>query len=251
MTLCPMSVVLRRSRTRNPQSGQAAVETAITLPLTLFVILGTLQLFMMLQARILTEYAVFRAVRSGSVNHGECKRMVHAAIATLLPSITRVNGAEELGKAFGRRRDNRFAPDFDSKHDGSIVWVIRERPLPEEIKAEEDPGFDDPLDAEDPVRLEARLVYWYPMRIPFVNWVMSKMFLAHFAMEDFTGTSPIIPTNTKAKWTAGKTSLAKDLGAEMLERSRKNQFVFPIQAHYAMRMMTPLRRANFKQPRCL
>ena len=42
------------------------METALTLPLTLFLMLGTLQLFLMLQARVLTEYAVFRAVRVGT-----------------------------------------------------------------------------------------------------------------------------------------------------------------------------------------
>ena len=40
------------------QSGQAGVESALTLPLTLFLLLGTLQLFLLLQARVLTEYGL-------------------------------------------------------------------------------------------------------------------------------------------------------------------------------------------------
>ncbi len=51
----------------NRESGQALVEAALTLPLTVFLILGTLQLFLLLQARTLTEYAAFLAVRKGSV----------------------------------------------------------------------------------------------------------------------------------------------------------------------------------------
>ena len=43
------------------------MEAALTLPLVVFLILGTLQLFMMLQGRIMAEYAVFKAVRAGSV----------------------------------------------------------------------------------------------------------------------------------------------------------------------------------------
>ena len=39
------------------QSGQAMVEAALSLPLVVFLVLGTLQLFLMLQARVLAQYA--------------------------------------------------------------------------------------------------------------------------------------------------------------------------------------------------
>ncbi|HLM44600.1 MAG TPA: TadE family protein, partial [Myxococcaceae bacterium] len=70
----------RRPATRRAERGQAAVESALTLPLTVFLMLGTLQLFLMLQGRIMAEYAAFRAVRAGSVRHGDCQAMTHAAI---------------------------------------------------------------------------------------------------------------------------------------------------------------------------
>ena len=66
--------------------GQAAVETALVMPLLVFLLLGTLQLFLVLQARVLAEYAVFRATRSGSVGYGSCTRMRQAALLALLPS---------------------------------------------------------------------------------------------------------------------------------------------------------------------
>jgi hypothetical protein len=69
------------------ERGQAAVEAALTLPLTIFLILGSLQLFMMLQGRIMSEYAAFEAVRAGSRYHGDCKPMTHAVLAALLPSV--------------------------------------------------------------------------------------------------------------------------------------------------------------------
>ena len=40
-----------RYRVSRAESGQAAVESALTLPLAVFLILGSLQLFLMLQAR--------------------------------------------------------------------------------------------------------------------------------------------------------------------------------------------------------
>src|SRR5687767_15741362 len=70
------------------ESGQAAVETALTMPMVLFVLLGTLQLFMMLQARLMAEYAAYRAVRAGSTHQGDCRAMLQAAIGALLPTIT-------------------------------------------------------------------------------------------------------------------------------------------------------------------
>ena len=68
------------------QSGQAAIESALTLPLVVFLFLGMLQLFLLLQGRILAQYALARAARAGSLNHGSCRAMEQAAIAALLPS---------------------------------------------------------------------------------------------------------------------------------------------------------------------
>src|SRR5256885_5594472 len=93
------------------ESGQALVETALTLPLMLFCVLGTTQLFMMLQARVMAEYAVYRATRAGSLNHGDCEHMKQAALLSVLPTITRTDDADSLAEAFKLRRDNRY-------HDG-------------------------------------------------------------------------------------------------------------------------------------
>ena len=41
----------------NPESGQAAVESALTLPLAIFLALGLIQLFMMFQGRAMAQYA--------------------------------------------------------------------------------------------------------------------------------------------------------------------------------------------------
>ncbi len=61
------------------ESGQALVESALTLPLVVFLAFGTIQLSGMLQARALAQYAAFIAVRTGSVNYGDCEAMTHAA----------------------------------------------------------------------------------------------------------------------------------------------------------------------------
>ncbi|KFE68155.1 TadE/TadG family type IV pilus assembly protein [Hyalangium minutum] len=228
---------------RNGESGQAAVESALTLPLVIFLFLGTLQLFMMLQARIMTQYAAFRATRAGSVNNGNCERMMHAAIAALLPTMERTNTPDALAAAFSAHRNNKLAPlpGFN----GDMIWLIREQPT--NVNAD-DLNFDQGL--APPMRLEVRLVYWYPMRIPFANWVMTKMFRAHFAIQDYTAANPLILAEKNANWTtsANSTMEAQILG-EYTSRSA-NEFIFPITASYSMRMMTPALQQYFSQQNC-
>src|SRR5687768_11643443 len=97
---------------KRAQSGQAAVESALVLPLTVFMVLGTLQMFMMLHGRIMAEYAVFRATRAGSVNQADCRVMTHAAVASLLPTFTDTSTPTKLGLAwgFGSYRFNAYSP---------------------------------------------------------------------------------------------------------------------------------------------
>src|SRR4051812_17659394 len=88
--------------------GQAAVEFAIVISLVLFMILGILQLALAQNARALTQYAAFNAVRAGAVSYADCTRMSHAAFATLLPAIESFSkgGApveNELAQAFAAR----------------------------------------------------------------------------------------------------------------------------------------------------
>src|SRR3954447_10364710 len=109
-----------RSMDPRSDSGQALVEAALSVPLVLFTMLGTLQLFMMMQARMMAEYSVFRAARGGALDHGRCIPMKHSAIAALLPTFSRTvsltggDHARVLGEAFGARRNGRFDPGLDS-----------------------------------------------------------------------------------------------------------------------------------------
>lgn len=74
---------MRRRTSR--ESGQVAVETAIVMPLFVFLILGLLQLGLLHQARVLTKYAAFKAVRVGSIHNAKKSAMKRAALAVMLP----------------------------------------------------------------------------------------------------------------------------------------------------------------------
>lgn len=91
------------------ESGQAVVEAAIVLPLFIAAILGILQLALLQQARLLTEYAAFQAARAGVVWQGDPRKMKDAAIFSLAPTAcpTKVPAVGAL--CAGRKTDSEWA----------------------------------------------------------------------------------------------------------------------------------------------
>lgn len=239
------------------------VESALTLPLMVFLILGLLQLFLMMQGRLMAEYAAFRATRVGSVRHGDCEAMTHAAILALMPSYYSFLGGpggspgERLANAFAARRDNRYdgGPGRsnrvlmpDGNHTGSIVWIIRDSPLAAGV-----PREDEHFDQWDAgiVRLETRLVYWFPLKIPFANWVIARLTMARWGWRDYTNQNPLMPTE-KARWTQGPETLGLEglIRDETLRRLDAEEYVIPIHASASLRMMTPVQQRYFLTQNC-
>jgi hypothetical protein len=76
-----------QQRRRGTARGQAAIESALALPLLVFLVLGLLQLTLLEQAKLMTEYAAFQAARAGIVWNGNNERMRDAALVALLPTL--------------------------------------------------------------------------------------------------------------------------------------------------------------------
>jgi hypothetical protein len=246
------------------QSGQAAVEAALTLPLVLFLILGSLQLFLLTQSRLLAQYAVFQATRVGSVNHGACTPMTHAAILTVLPSVHSYLGddtlsgspGQRLGDAFGRFRDNHYRGyrgagwKAAGTDDEALVWIVREQPVP---TVEDVVAFDQPLPRlgrSQPLRLEVRMIFWAPLRIPFADWVFSRMAAARLGLEDYTAQNPLILAS-RANWTIdSRQNLPAQTATELRRRLSRGHYMFPIEVSSTMRMMTPPRLSEFAAAGC-
>jgi hypothetical protein len=91
-----------RSRPKSRQSGQVAVETAIVMPLMVFMCLGIIQLTMIEQAKIMTEYAAYNAARAGIVWNGNNERMHDAAIFSLLPTMGDTHDLPSLAWTWGK-----------------------------------------------------------------------------------------------------------------------------------------------------
>ncbi len=74
--------------------GQAMLETAMTMPLTVFVFLGVIQMALLAQGRAMVKYAAYRAARAGAL-HNACgpnassdDKMTPAALSALVPVIS-------------------------------------------------------------------------------------------------------------------------------------------------------------------
>ncbi len=234
-------------------SGQANVEAALTLPLLVFLVLGTLQLFMLLQARIFAQYAAYKAVHAGALLHGDCTAMTHAALVAVLPTIARTDSPATLVAAFRARRGNQYK-DGVPVHDGQIVELVRESPELAELEAPqvEDNQFDQP--GAPRRELAIRMIYWYRLKIPFADWVMGRMFLAHFSLQSFNATNPLMPVERNAGWmgevppSGGAFSEAWPGGSvsgNLLRWAGQGHYLFPIRVTATMRMMQPPRRDLF------
>ena len=233
-------------------AGQAAVEAALTLPLLVFLALGTLQLFLMMQARFLAEYGVFRAVRAGSLNHGDCKAMTHAALLSVLPTLGRTNDPASVEAAFKKHSNNKYTPGGQIVELWRDVYLARTRDIlisPASLPDPEDALFDQP---DHLMRLETRMVLWYRMNIPFANWVLSKIFLAHYGLSAYDFANPLAPVEGHAGWPDSPTLKFKGeewpggpLDASMLAFASAGQYLFPIRVTWSMRMMTPMKKKYF------
>jgi hypothetical protein len=76
------------------------------------------------------------------------------------------------------------------------------------------------------------------------------MFLAQLGLREYSSTDPLVPVRT-AQW-GGRAPPALDLAIreELLTRAARQEYVFPLQASYAMRMMTPARARYFRRQNC-
>jgi hypothetical protein len=240
--------------------GQAAVETALTMPLLLFMVLGTLQLVMLLQGRILAQYAAGRATRLGAMNFGKCDPIQRSAIAILLPAIDAgfarggISGAQYALEVKKRSSTNRYSPAEDSGRNGPVVWVDRVRPLVGTINPATEEDLWNLAPPQGPDRtLEVRMTFWFPLKIPFANWIFARLALAHWGVEAYHAANPYLVATKDANWRQDASVVAPPaaISAELLARFHASppQYVFPIQATSAMRMMSPARYTAQNCPR--
>ncbi|QRK05418.1 pilus assembly protein [Archangium violaceum] len=108
------------------ESGQAAVEAALVLPLMVFLGLGILQLTQMQHAKLMTEYAAYCAARAGIVWNGNTERMHDAALVALLPTLGRTDDPTGLARTWKRAR-------LQDEALQSLAWPTKDSVVPASV----------------------------------------------------------------------------------------------------------------------
>lgn len=262
--------------------GQAAVETALVMPLTIFMLLGIMQVALLTQARAMAKYAAYRAARAGAM-HNACKDpMVHAAMAALVPvtalhdrMLQANSGASFLVSYQLLKSTNRYlGPGVLA---GDIVDVRICGPLESYFQAGETPGVDgstNEFDFDDPqiniaasvssgettgakllrgferTKLKVQVKFNYRMTIPFADAVIHRIWLGERAsrslfLTDKTDTvKDSIGSGGNQPVKLGRPPPAESTGA-LRTAARAGAYVIPIYASYSLRM-----HSNFFLDRC-
>lgn len=159
---------------RRSQSGQAAVETAIVVPLMTFFILGILQLTLMHQASLMLEYAAFNAARSGAVWNMDKDRMKQAALVSLLPTMQPVRDLGDVVTGYVKAKVK------DELADALLGMPMVDVAVLTPKKADFGQLKEIEFDAGDrkKTQLTIRVVYLYEMHIPFANFLIFESWWA-------------------------------------------------------------------------
>ena len=240
------------------ESGQVEVESAIVLPMVVFLLLGLLQMGMLGQARMFSKYAAYRAVRTGALrpalnSSDYTGRMEMAALAAALPILgytTLGSGNWTVGKtdtATGWIR-KWMLPGFSGagflsnrimatgglmKYMNVTVCGPTRQMVSEGIYNDEGGrrivAFDNPKVAGKGIntKLRIRLIMNYPLVIPFANWVIFRMWSGQRipSVLRLDSRRIAIPDMTKINY-----MVAAAAGA----------YLIPIQAHYSMKLHSDL-----------
>ncbi|PTL82225.1 TadE/TadG family type IV pilus assembly protein [Vitiosangium sp. GDMCC 1.1324] len=249
------------------ESGQVAVETALVLPLFMFLILGILQLGMTAQARVMAKYAVYRAARVGAMQNASLEAMEAAAVFHLLPVL--VNNSETIlptssSSDVVRKYMRTMAENEQYKNAGTqMVKIVICGPTLSELRgtgasplpagdqssrngigSRNEVDFDDPelmlaagSDAQsgegmrryNRLRLRVQLQLLYRMPIPFANWIITRTYLGATLPNVLRMTRQGAPPTTPR--TDGQRGAVLTLAGKRI-------YTLPINVSYAMRMQS-------------
>lgn len=245
------------------ESGQVAVETAIIMPLFVFLILGILQLGLMAQARVMAKYAVYRAARVGAMHNASLEAMEQAALFHLMPVL--VNKSESIlptgTSSEVLSKYSRTLTEYQKSPTGpKLMKIVICGPTSSELRgtgtsalpkadqrslggrgSSNEVDFDDPdlAGTDSPgtgrgmrlynrLRLRVQLQLLYRMPIPFANWIITRTYLGA------TLPSVLMMTSKDSVLTTRTEGQAKDVNTLAGMRI----YTIPMNVSYAMRMQS-------------
>jgi hypothetical protein len=217
------------------ERGQAAVESAIVLPLLVFMLLGLLQMSIAYHARLLNEYAAFKVARAASVYRLDCTRMTRAGLMALIPSISRVGRFDTNQQRFVAASRAVLQENRPPNSRANIPLVRVEY----RVSGPMGRSFDEQLGPnEQPTKVHIRLAYFFEYQIPFANWIISKVWLASQSGRTWaTGADPITPVRRTAGLVRRTEEPSPDwqLAEQAIDA---DYFTVPLVSTWSMRMMS-------------
>ncbi|MBN2494316.1 MAG: pilus assembly protein [Deltaproteobacteria bacterium] len=239
-----------RKRTwRAGESGQVEVETAIVMPLVVFLLLGLLQFGMLHQARLFAEYAAYKAVRTGALKNADVASMKRAARAAALPVLAcgadvlakdpsswalKFYAIEALNLVAGEDSDSGGREASESPLESVNLTICG--PTKSDItggtyKVEDETyvAFDHrDIGTQVPGnKLRIKITLNYRMVIPFADWVIYKIWKGRRIVKELRMDSRLF-ANPFANWDRYDAPAAMGI------------YIIPIRAQYAMRMHSDL-----------
>lgn len=221
--------------------GNAAVESAIALPIWLLFFLCTLQLALLGRARLLAEYAAYRAARTGILWNGDPVRMQRAAIHTLRSSVcpTRIAAARALCHAEGGGASalEMLSADAYLAFPGAHVHILSPHwpshgglfaPGGEELDFDR---FGPEPERRDATLLTIQLQYWFELKIPLADGILWHIW---FAFQKRIGTR-----EDEELYRVAYLPLSARAWKAMEEAGRAGRgFFIPVISHSTMRMQS-------------
>jgi len=215
---------------RRRQRGQMAVETAIVMPLFVFLVLGIIQLSLMHQARSVTKYAAFRAARAGSMENANRQRMEQAAWDVLRPLV--------------RIRDNAGAQHAEVVICAPTQGVANAARGNQTLSNNPNLSFDYPLPPGQDFgarKLAIQLTFHYPLFIPFADGVIYTISRGEENIREALF-KDVVRMGTNAGGEAGVLGpRGNDARRQVVQAATGTQFVVPIRANYALRLQSDVR----------
>ncbi len=178
------------TQTQGSESGQAVVEAAIILPAMIFLLLCTIQLTQLQQARIMAEYAAFTAARAGIVmnaNNGNSNGvsdgpMRKAAVLAILPTFGRTDSFAGIARTLLKfeAQDLVLRP-FGLGQVRVYLWgpdLAAFNTYGQQLNGKE-LDFDDVRPEVLPhTLLSLQVRYLYEMKVPFANKLVQTIWMA-------------------------------------------------------------------------
>lgn len=174
--------------------GAAIAETIIALPILIVVILGAIQFGLAYEAKATLNHAGLQAARSGAVNNADPDAIRNGLARGLLPLYSPGSSLAEVASKLADvqadvRTDTRIRilnptreafADFSVEADG-----VREIPNDRLHARSTATGERSGLNIQDANLLRIHVTYGYELKVPLINWFLSRILLASGSMDAF------------------------------------------------------------------